>query len=367
MRTVLGDVPAAELGVCDAHDHLFLRSPLLPGQELDDPAAAADELRAFAAAGGRAVVQWTPYGMGRGAGHLAELSRATGVRIVAATGLHQARHYAPALLDRVRDRLAELFLAELTLGIGRVEGIEGFEPSTDLEVPGSGGGAARRATHAGHDAETPPRVERDRVTAPRAERDTETPPRAERVSETSPRAGLIKVAGGFHGLDAHARATMAAAAVAHHRTGAPIGVHLELGTGALDVLDLLCGELGVAPDRVILGHLNRSPDLPVHRKAAELGAYLAFDGPSHAHHATDWRLSDALSALADAGHADRLLLGGDTTTAAARFVNGGPGLPHLLRGLRARLELSLPAELVTRVFTANPARAFAVDWPAPAG
>ncbi|WP_399217197.1 phosphotriesterase [Streptomyces sp. SAJ15] len=357
MRTVLGDLPAAELGVCDAHDHLFLRSPLLPGQELDDPAAAAAELRAFAAAGGRAVVQWTPYGMGRGAGHLAELSRTTGVRVVAATGLHQARHYAPALLDRVRDRLAELFVAELTVGIGRVEGIEGLEPSTGLAVPGGGGGAARRAARAGRDTETPPR----------AERDTETPPRAERVSETSPRAGLIKVAGGFHGLDGHARATMAAAAVAHQRTGAPIGVHLELGTAALDVLDLLCGELGVAPDRVILGHLNRSPDLAVHREAAELGAYLAFDGPSRAHHATDWRLSDALSALADAGHADRLLLGGDTTTATARFVNGGPGLPHLLRGLRARLELGLPAELVTRVFTANPARAFAVDWPAPAG
>jgi hypothetical protein len=52
VRTVLGDVPTAELGVCDAHDHLFFRSAQLAGQELDDADAAVGELRAFAALGG---------------------------------------------------------------------------------------------------------------------------------------------------------------------------------------------------------------------------------------------------------------------------------------------------------------------------
>ncbi|MGW2632546.1 phosphotriesterase family protein [Streptomyces chattanoogensis] len=288
----------AGLGVCNAHDHLFLRSPLLPGQELDDAAAAAAELAAFRTAGGAAVIQWTPHGMGRGAAELPRLARESGVRIVAATGLHQAVHYRPEVLERLRADLAGVFVAELTEGIG----------------------------------------------------------------DTGVRAGMIKVAGGFHGLDRHARHTMAAAAEAQLATGAAIGVHLELGTGALDVLDLLCGELGVAPDRVILGHLNRSPDLVVHRAAAEAGAYLAFDGPSRTHHATDWRLPDALAALADAGFADRILLGGDTTTAGARSVNGGPGMPHLLRRHRARLELALGDELVTRFLTANPARAFAAGW-----
>ncbi|MFJ5800666.1 phosphotriesterase family protein [Streptomyces decoyicus] len=299
IRTVLGDISPADLGICDAHDHLFLRSPQLPGQELDDTGAAAAELSAFRAVGGAAVIQWTPYGMGRGAAELPRLARESGVRIVAATGLHQAAHYTPEVLERVRADLAGLFVSELTEGIGG----------------------------------------------------------------TGIRAGMIKVAGGFHGLDRHARHTMAAAAEAQRATGAVIGVHLELGTGALDVLDLLCGEWGVPPDRVILGHLNRSPDLVVHRKAAEAGAYLAFDGPSRAHHATDWRLPEALTALAGAGHGERILLGGDTTTAGARSVNGGPGMPYLLRRHRERLELALGADLVTRFLTANPARAFAADWP----
>ncbi|MFD7664294.1 phosphotriesterase [Streptomyces sp. NPDC059788] len=332
VRTVAGDVTPAALGVCDAHDHLFLRSPLLPGQELADTGAAAAELRAFREAGGGTVIQWTPYGMGRRAGELPGLAAESGVRIVAATGLHQAGHYAPEVLERLRASgagpvdLAGLFVAELTVGIGRWSG-------------GSGGTDATGAAAA--------------AGAPEAS-----------GAAARPRAGMIKVAGGFHGLDAHARYTMTAAAEAHHATGATIGVHLELGTGALDVLDLLCGALGVPPERVVLGHLNRSPDLVVHRQAAAAGAYLAFDGPSRAHHATDWRLPDALAALADAGYGDRLLLGGDTTTAAARSVDGGPGMPYLLRRLRPRLEHALGDALVRRVFTANPARAFAAAWQA---
>ncbi|WP_371552092.1 phosphotriesterase [Streptomyces sp. NBC_00554] len=298
VRTVLGDTLPEDLGVCDAHDHLFLSSPLLSGQELDDTSAVRAELTAFREAGGGSVAQWTPYGMGRRAADLPLLSRDTGVHVIAATGLHQAAHYAPELLTELRGRLAEVFVSELTSGIG-ASGV---------------------------------------------------------------RAGLIKVAGGFHALDAHARWTMAAAAEAHHATGAPIGVHLELGTGALDVLDLLCGELDVPPHRVILGHLNRSPDFVTQRQAAESGAYLAFDGPSRANHATDWRMPDAVHALADAGHGDRLLLGGDTTTAAARSANGGPGMPYLLRRVRPRLELALGEGLVEQMLTANPGRAFAVDW-----
>ncbi|WP_405926645.1 phosphotriesterase [Streptomyces sp. NBC_00035] len=298
VRTVLGDTLPEDLGVCDAHDHLFLSSPRLAGQELDDTSAARAELTAFREAGGGSVAQWTPYGMGRRAADLPLLSRDTGVHVIAATGLHQTAHYATELLTELRGRLADVFVSELTSGIG-TSGV---------------------------------------------------------------RAGLIKVAGGFHALDAHARWTMAAAAEAHHATGAPIGVHLELGTGALDVLDLLCGELGVPPHRVILGHLNRSPDFVTQRQAAESGAYLAFDGPSRANHATDWRMPDAVHALADAGFGDRLLLGGDTTTAAARSANGGPGMPYLLRRVRPRLELALSEGLVKQMLTVNPGRAFAVDW-----
>ncbi|GAA3102777.1 phosphotriesterase family protein [Streptosporangium carneum] len=308
VRTVLGDIAPADLGVCDAHDHLFLRSPRLPGQELDDPAAAEAELRAFAALGGEAVVQWTPIGMGRRADALPALSRTAGVHIVAATGLHQAVHYDQDALRHLADGLEERFVAELT-------------------------GGAR-------------------------------PDDAPDGAPLTARAGMIKVAGGFHGLDAHTRRVFAAAAHAHRATGAPIGVHLEGGTAALDVLELLCAVHGVPPHRVILGHLNRMPDSRTHRQAAEAGAYLAFDGPSRAHHATDWRLLDCLVSLVEAGHARRILVGGDTTTASARASTGeGPGMPYLLSGLRTGIDRELGPEITAVFFRENPAEAFAVSWP----
>lgn len=295
VRTVLGELPAEQLGVTDSHDHLFFRSALLPGQELDDADAAAAEVRAFAAAGGQAIVQWTPYGLGRRVEDLAKISADTGIQLVAATGLHRADHYPAGLVDEVRPRLAEIFVKELTEGIG----------------------------------------------------------------DTGVKAGLIKVAGGFHVLDEHARVVMIAAAEAQHATGAPIAIHHELGSAADAVLDLLVDESGVAPESVILGHLNRFPDHRFQLELAARGSFLAFDGPSRANNATDPRLFDCLAALIDAGYADRLLLGGDTTTARARAATGeGPGIPYLLTGLRPRLIRAFGAEIATQLFVTNPARAF---------
>ncbi|NJC71966.1 phosphotriesterase [Planosporangium thailandense] len=297
VRTVLGDIPPEELGVCDAHDHLFVSSPTLPGQELDDARAALAELDAFAALGGRAVVQWTPWGLRRRVHDLPGLSRQSGVHIVSATGMHQAKHYGPGELERVHDGLADLFIRELT--------------------------------------------------------------------NAPVKAGMIKVAGGYHRLDDHARHVMAAAAEAHHATDAPVGVHLEVGTAALDVLDLLCGTHGVAPHRVILGHAHRFPDTRTHRQAAEAGVFLAFDGPSRTHHGTDWRLLDSLEALADSGYAHQVLLGADTITPTARSSAEGPGMPFLLSGLRPRIERDLGPELASAILRENPARAFAARWRQP--
>ncbi|HZX03212.1 hypothetical protein [Kribbella sp.] len=300
VRTVLNDLVPGALGVTDSHDHLFFRSAALPAEQvMDDGEAATAEVRAFADAGGQAIVQWTPHGLNRRADLLPGISTRTGVAIVAATGLHRREHYPDGYVDKVQDQLTELFVQELTTGIG----------------------------------------------------------------DTQVRAGLIKVAGGFHVLDDHAAHVIRAAAEAHHATNAPIAVHHELGSAADAVLDLLVDTLDVHPAAVILGHLNRFPDHRVHLELARRGAWLAFDGPSRANSATDPRLMDCLGALIDAGYADRLLLGGDTTTARARAATGeGPGMPYLLTHLRPRITQYFGADVAEAAFRSNPARAFATDW-----
>ncbi|WP_328648308.1 phosphotriesterase [Amycolatopsis sp. NBC_00348] len=303
VRTVLGDIDPAELGVTNAHDHLFFASKLLPGQELDDPTAATEALLEFKVRGGSALVQWTPYGLTRRTRELAWMSQELGVHVVAATGLHRAEHYDPAVLDRVIDDLVREFVADLA---------EGTQPADLPDEP-----------------------------------------------RTGPRAGLVKVAGAFHSIDSHARLTMTAAAVAHQETGATIAVHLELGTAPLETVHLLCEQLDVPPESVILGHLNRNPDVRIQREIAETGVFLGFDGPSRANHATDWQLFDGLEALVETGHGGQILLGGDTTTAAARRQ---PGASYLLSTLAPRLTKVLGGDVVTAMLVANPARAFATSW-----
>ncbi|MFJ6695258.1 phosphotriesterase [Streptomyces sp. NPDC091272] len=253
VRTVLGDVTPATLGVCDAHDHLFLRSPHLVGQELDDEARAAEELRAYRAAGGAALVQWTPRGMGRRRESLARLARTGGVRLVAATGLHQARQYGQR--DTLLDSAARDFVSDLTTA----------------EVPA---GLIKVAT--GPDGPE-----------------------------------------GSDGLDAWTRSVMAAAAEAQHATGCAVGVHLERPDHAEGAVALLSGTLGVPPERILLGHLGRTADADTWLRAGATGAYLVLDGPSAAYGTTDERVLTALGTLAAAGHGDRLLLGADTTTSRA--------------------------------------------------
>ncbi|TDD55041.1 phosphotriesterase [Kribbella antibiotica] len=296
IRTVLGELSPAALGICDSHDHLFFRSALLAGQELDDAAAALAEVEEFAAAGGQAIVQWTPHGLGRRVEELPGISTQTGVSLIAATGLHRAEHYPEGFVAKVRPRLAEIFRDELIVGIGN----------------------------------------------------------------SSVRAGLIKVAGGFHRLDEHARYVLEAAAEAHRGTGAPIAIHHELGSAADAVLDLLVDRLAVPASSVVLGHLNRFPDSRAHLDLARRGAWLAFDGPSRANNATDPHLLSCLAALIDAGYGDRLLLGGDTTTAKARGATGeGPGMSFLLTTLRPRITKEFGADMADAIFRRNPARAFA--------
>jgi 5-phospho-D-xylono-1,4-lactonase len=115
IRTIRGDIAPAELGACDAHEHLFLVTPALPGDEFSDVAKAIDEAQTLRAAGARALVDWTPIGLGRDLDGLRAVSEATDVRIVAATGLHREVHYGAddPIREESEEALAERFAADL--------------------------------------------------------------------------------------------------------------------------------------------------------------------------------------------------------------------------------------------------------------
>ncbi|WP_432521986.1 phosphotriesterase [Kineococcus sp. SYSU DK006] len=292
VRTVLGDVDPAALGRCDAHDHLFLASRLLPGEELGDEGAARAELLAWAGAGGGSLVQWTPRGLRRRADRLPALSRATGVHLVAATGLHQQVHHDPRQLRTDLPHLADRFVADLTTGT-------------------TGGGV---------------------------------------------RAGLVKVAAEGPAPDAVLRHVLRAAAQACAATGAPVAVHLEAVSDPRRLLDELGGH-GVPPGRVLFGHPARPADPAAVPAVVAAGASVVLDAARPGRPgARTWAL---LRRLLDAGHADRLLVGADTTTASARRDGSAA---QALQRFHDRLVREHGARTAEAVLTRNPARALAAAW-----
>jgi phosphotriesterase-related protein len=293
VRTVRGDIAPADLGACDAHEHLFLVTPAQPGDEFSNVEKAIEEARTLQDAGAAALVDWTPIGLGRDLEGLRRVSEETGLHVVASTGLHREVHYAPD--DPVRgetiEALAERFAAE----------IESAEIA----------------------------------------------------------CGIIKIGASYHRLTPFERNTFEAAASAHERTGAPLGVHTEHGTMGLELVELL-GSLGVPAGSVVLAHLDRNPDAGEHAETAAAGAWLQLDGPGRTRYWPDSTILELIAELASGGHADRLLVGGDTGRASMfRAYGGGPGLDYVFRRFKPRLERELGAALSDQIFVANPGQAFA--------
>ena len=99
IRTVLGDIDVADLGVCYAHEHIIIDPSVATlrcaGIELPSVENGIEELKRFHAAGGRTMVDSMPCDAGRNVEKLAAVSRGSGVNILCPTGLHLSKYYDP--------------------------------------------------------------------------------------------------------------------------------------------------------------------------------------------------------------------------------------------------------------------------------
>jgi phosphotriesterase-related protein len=230
------------------------------------------------------------------------------------------------------------------LGLGRdLDGLERVSQATRLHVVAATG-LHRDAHYAADDPFRAEPVER----------------LAERfVTDLEDRCGIVKVGASYHRLTPFEVTVFEAAAAAHERTGAPVCVHTQHGTMGLAIVERLAG-LGVPPTSVVLAHVDRNPDAGEHAETAATGATLQLDGPGRTKYWPDSTILRLIADLAGAGHADRLLVGGDTGRRnMLRAYGGGPGLDYVFARFKPRLERELGTELADRIFVANPARAFA--------
>jgi phosphotriesterase-related protein len=312
VRTVLGDVAPGDLGVTYAHEHVIIDGgrpvELEPDFDLGDVDRMSREVAEAASAGVGAVVDAMPCDAGRNAAKLAEVSRRTGVHVIASTGLHHERYYGPAHWShRVEvEELAALFVADIDDGID----------ANDYAGP-----VIHRTPH---------------------------------------RAGVVKIAGSTGGPSPRDERVFAAAAIAHAQTGVPILTHCEGGTGAPEQLRYLI-ERGVAADHVALSHVDKIVDRGYHRELAAAGAFLEYDQSFRWSADQENGTIRLLMWMAQDGLLGQVLLGMDAARQGYHSVYGGsPGLTWLFAGFSGAMEAAgLDAAARRTVFIENPARSLA--------
>ncbi|MEU1522440.1 phosphotriesterase [Nocardia rhamnosiphila] len=309
-NTVLGPVPAHELGVVAVHEALL---SVMPGAEYayditPDRAeifeTLAAKLREFRAHGGGTIVDSTGMFHGRDLRMYEALSRATGVHIVASTGM------------------------------GPEEMLGGYfrTPQTDPPTPWPAEKFGDLFTREITEGMVVPRVERRGA------------------------AGLVATTATREGMTATDESLFRGAARAALTTGVPVSI--RYGADAVHDLEIVLDEK-LPADRVVVGGLDRK-DAVVAAAAHEVarrGAYVALDniGSTGAGHVGDQERVALVLDLVEAGYGNRILLSGNVIGVATgqpgREVPFGDVLSRFVPMLTAQ---GLGAEDRHRILVDNP-------------
>jgi 5-phospho-D-xylono-1,4-lactonase len=311
VRTVRGDIPPEQLGFTLGHEHLIGHPP--QGHDegdlyLSDEDDAVRELEAFRRAGGGALVEMTTVDYHRNVRALERISRRTGVHVVAATGFNKAKFAESYSSMLGEEEIATWMISEITEGI--------IEPPAFVNAHGV---------------------------------------------RSSVRAGIIKGSSSLDGPTAGEEKVLRAAAQTHFATGAPVSTHTEKATWALEQASYLI-DRGVAPGKLLIGHLDFLPDLTLLGEIASLGVFLGLDQFSKEKYLSDAKRIDLVLGLCAAGFDEQLILSGDMARRSYWSVHGGPGFLHLPN----RIDPMLAAHGLTqaqrnRLFKDNPARWLELD------
>ncbi len=299
VRTILGDIPPQDLGVCYAHEHIVIDTSYAtdryPDFLLNDREKLLAELRDLKAAGVDAVIDSMPGGCGRNAQLQAKLSKAAGIHIVVPTGVHLAQYYPSNHWshDWSTNQFARLFVDEIETGL------EG----------------------------------------------------------SSLRAGLIKVATEDK-IYLREERVIEGAGQAHVETGVPILTHTEQGALGLEQVERFLS-YGVDLSKVTLSHLDRKPDVGYHREVLSTGVNLEYD--SAFRWKTEGNPTLDLMVRLFPEYPDQLMLGMDAARNSYwKSYGGAPGLTFLVDRFAPQLiEAGLRQEDLDRIFVSTPRKAYA--------
>lgn len=214
VNTVLGAVPAGQLGITLMHEHTAT-GPIGWEKKQDVKEVAATVIVAVREAqkfGVKTIVNAGPEALGRNVELDKIVSGETGVNIISSTGMYMNPADLPGPEKDTIERLAERFIQEITTGIGK----------------------------------------------------------------SGVRAGAIKVATSYQAIYPYEEAILKAAARASRETGVPIITHTHDGTMGPQQAEMLTGA-GADPRKVVIGHMCGNANLAYQVMTLEKEVSVSFD------------------------------------------------------------------------------------------
>lgn len=342
VMTVAGRVPASVLGVTAPHEHILIDTTnffTMPESDpdrafamrritsmrdlsqvrlnpsgcrdnfiLDDPALQMSEIDEFRKAGGNTVVDLTLPGIGRNVRFLQQVSRQTGMHVIAGTGFYVASSHPAAIHDASSRALADIMLSEIR------DGIDGTEV----------------------------------------------------------RPGVIGEIGVGYAFHPREKRVVEGAAIAHKESGLPISIHVSPWcANGVEAMEILTRER-IDPTRVCICHIDGENRRDYIHRLLDTGAYIEFDNfgkefsvlnngkikkEVFGKFVSDWQREELLIELIDEGYADQLLVSCDVCLKMFLLEYGGHGYAHFIRNIVPELLLyGVPQPVIDKLIVENPAR-----------
>ena len=263
VNTVLGLVPAENLGITLAHEHFAFA---YPGWYADDTIAPYNykavlktNLEVIKAAQKHkiaTIIDATPNDTGgRNPKLYKELAKKTGMNIICSTGLYTEHEGAPPYFKTrlvwygtdISKMISGLFIKEITQGIGK----------------------------------------------------------------TGVKAGVIKCGTSGGGkISPYETAVLKAAVAAQKATGVPIITHTE-AAGGVEQAELFLSE-GADPKKIMIGHVSNNKDIEYHKAILAKGVYIAFDRIGLDIFTPTDVIVKNIAELCKQGYANKIMLSHDT-------------------------------------------------------
>jgi phosphotriesterase-related protein len=310
ISTTLGPISPYSLGKVNVHDHIILDGTQNPRVPEDfhhvDVDLISSEVALWKKAGGGAIVDSSPIGAGRNVELLNETSRLSQVPFIVSSGFHKLSYYANNhwLYTSTEEEIASILFAECVDGV-----------LIDDSYPYQ----SRRS---------------------------------------STKANMLKLGVDALGINPVQSKLINAVVKTSNQLDIPLMIHTEPGVPFKDLMETLA-KINADPGRIIICHMGKSLDLPLHRTLTEQGYYLEFDEMVRPHPPLR-DLANIILSLFDGGNGNSILFAGDLARRGYWSCYGGqPGLVFLITSLEKELRrLGFSKEMLHQIWTDNPLKLF---------